>query len=935
MKKISFFAAALTLIAAALIALPFGTRAVAASVNGTVFSDEFRPLDSEKWEGGAGFERTGAERFYSLAYNCAGGASAVVLQTELPAAYTITVDYIADEGNVRFAFTSETAYTAVAAAAVPLAEGAGRHTVVIEVADGTYTLPGGGTGAAEGRFALVFDEQAKGYVLDVTVKAGDETLLYDTFADERTVSPLFAASADGYTWQALSALAGWSEASRHTLHMTAANELVIYNAGWRTDIAYPGYTFEGGIGAEYTIDATILIERPNNDTGNNWFVWVNNAGSHAPGIANYTAETPLSEAAGLADGGLGSPFGGLTGEGAAASYQINRKMNVRVQLKQTAAGKTDVTIGFRYPNALDDTYHSRTFTYNTPIGGNPMFNLASVGGYVVLYDMSITDADGVRHVCPIGELNTAEQYGEVFFVGLKHNDASCTAEVIGYGAAEDAGRVRITTDTPDGAAITARCEVPARSDIDRREIMYEAELAFTATEIGADSGLDLVLGDTGRYVRVSGTSLAAYGADGLLTEQPVTVTGSNVLHVTAFADGRLTAVLGETTLTCDGFSETDFTGRPAVRAFTRGGAADIALDAFSVTLSGIPSQPTLVLPAIEYVAVGQPTDLTPAVWSDELDAQSELTLTITVTDGQGQPVSVDGRTCTFPTPGDYTIAYRLTNTAGLYAEGQMTVPAILRGSDENAFDKLDDGLNSADNFETDGTVSGGSATLSAGQSLYTKESARWFMAYFDIAERSGSFELVFGNCYDYDNAFGVIFSDGMISGRNLTGEPVAYPLDGFRLPGMVRLTVMGDAVTVSVRAHETPYDLLYKDIAAFSFDEKLPATFGKLGIVAGDGGSIVIDRVRVYSLEAAIDIETEPYEETPIIRHIKPLSPNTALIVGLSVGLGAGIPVLAAVVIVTVILVRKRKRAAAATAGSSSESGSDVGDAPAEADKGE
>lgn len=911
--------AALCLCLLAAVSLAVAPDNARAAVNGTVMRDDFVGVDRENWQGGLQFERTGAERFDSLAYDGAGGASAVITALQLPAAYTATVNFISDSGSLKAAFPSGTGYSDAIVGAVALNSSEGRHTAVISVSAGTYTVTTDGSAVGSGpvqengnRFALLFDQTAKGNVLDVEISANGETLVYDTFTADYTVSPFFADNTDGYVWKAVTSLSDRTQLNEKTLHVAPSNELIIRNGGWRTDFAYTGYELVSGVGASYTVDMQVMIV--NSSPTGDWLAWVNNAGVAAPGVRSYDNPPALSACGGFVDGTVNTIFGSMDTEGSATAYQSNRKIDVRVTAVQTGTSSTAVQFGFRYSDSLSADYATRTFFYNSPIGGNVTFTMAKT---VVVYSLSITDAEGNTHVCPLNGMDSLDKAGESFFIGLKQGDASCVAELVSRGAYDDVSRVRMTDATPHGTAITSRYSVPERIGTDTRDTMYDASLGLNITELTDSSGVEVVLGSSGKYLRLTGNRLEAYDGTVMKSGADIVSSGKIRLDVKALADGSLTAGLYaaeedafvlRTTLEAE-FAEEDFTGNLALRVYNpTGAAADVVFESFTVTLSGIPSQPTLVLPDIVYVPVGEPYDLTPAVMSDELDAPEQLTLSVTVSAPSGDEEKAENAVYTFTAPGIYTVSYALTNTHGLSSSAQFSVRAIYRGSDENALDKLDEGMDSADNFDNDGVFADGKAVLSDGRYLYTKSSVRNFMAYFDISALEGSsFELVFGNCFDYDNAFGVKFGGGEVVGRNLIGDAVSCSLDGLAVPAMIRLTVLGNSVSVALRRADTPYDYLYRDVATFAFADDMPVTFGKMGLVAGDGTTVTIDRLRVFSLESGIDIETEPYEEDETTVRIKPLPPNYGLIIGLSVGIGGGVLVIGAAAVCTVIVLKRRK----------------------------
>lgn len=884
----------------------------AAAVNGVAFLDTFQGIDSAKWtteSGDGSIELQGDNRFYSLRYDGAGGASAIVATATLPATFTATVRLIADSEGIAIGMTDATGYNDIAAGALAPIPGTGELTAVYAVELGAYTLTvndgaqssGSVTG---GKLALVFGATAAGNVLDITVRNADgKVVLSDTFTSDKTVAPLFAADPVGYVWRSYSALAGRSLATEKTLHVVSTNELIVRDAGWPTEIAYTGYTLQGGVGARYTIDMQIMLV--NSGPSGEWLGFINNTQTVAPGVRAINNNTLRPGVyGGFVDRTTKTIFGDMEYTGS-APYEVNRKTDVRIELEQTGENATTVTIGFRYADAQETAYTQTVFYYKNPIGGYVGFSMSRT---VVFYGLSITADDGTRHVAPFGEMNSTDLAGESFFVGLKQD---AKFEVVDNGLAESGdGSVVFAETTAHGATLRTTYAVPARTGVDTREMMYAATLELSKVELSDANGIDLLLGEGENFVRVKRDGLELYRDGALLTKANATIADDSTLTVETFADGRVKVAFDETTLEGAGFNESDFVGSPGIRVYNPDSRPmRVCPKRFSILISGIPTVPTLGIAAFRYVAVGQPYNLKPIAMSDELDEASALTLHITVTDPQEkETVLKDGITqYTFAAPGYYTVSYRLTNTHELFAEKSMTVRAIYRGDDSAAIDKLDDPFDGADSVTTDGTVTGGTVRLSGGNTLYTKGTVSTFMLYLDVQSVDGAFEIVFGNSHGYEYAFGILFDNGAITGRNLTLKAGGSYDSEIAAPLTIKLTVIGGTATVALRAAETPFDNLYKSVATFAFSDDMPAGYGSVGIAAKEGATVVLDRMRIFSLAPNIDIDTEPYVPAPErVRPNRKKSGNVGLIVGLSVG--GGVLLIGGAAAVTVILSMRRKK---------------------------
>ena len=222
-----------------------------------------------------------------------------------------------------------------------------------------------------------------------------------------------------------------------------------------------------------------------------------------------------------------------------------------------------------------------------------------------------------------------------------------------------------------------------------------------------------------------------------------------------------------------------------------------------------------------------------------------------------------------------------------------------------------DGLGDAWSSVGSVTASGGVVTLGASSSVETTGTMPFFILYFTVDSIAGdSFEITFGNCYNYENAYGIVFSRGesSVTLRNLAAPtaPIAGGFDIFDAAGAtVRLTVMGDTVSLAVREKDQPYDALGDSIVTASFAENNGMTYGKIGFRTGENSGVSLSDVRLYSLDSSVLIDAdnappdEPTDEKP---------DNGGGNVGLIVGLSVGGAVIAAAAVVAIVLIRRKKK---------------------------
>lgn len=120
----------------------------------------------------------------------------------------------------------------------------------------------------------------------------------------------------------------------------------------------------------------------------------------------------------------------------------------------------------------------------------------------------------------------------------------------------------------------------------------------------------------------------------------------------------------------------------------------------------------------------------------------------------------------------------------------------------------------------------------------------------------------------------------------------------------IRLKVMGNTVTLYGRSAGDP--LVWYELASFSFESDMPATYGTVSLRAADGEASV-RKAAVYSLDASIEILPDDYDpaDEGTGKHKKPLQGGEGIDTGIIVAIAAAVVVLAAVS--AVLIIKKKK----------------------------
>lgn len=766
-------------------------------------------------------------------------------------------------------------------------------------------------------FGFVFSlegEGAKGNLLDVSfVNEEGQTVAGDSFTDEATVAD-FGGDEEGYFWKPV--VAADVGAGARVLRVVTGNELFIYNSGWPSEFAYTGYSLTGGIGSEYVISYELTLLR------SGWLGFIFNSNtSVSAGEYRINDNTVLSGPrtfGAFTDGKVDVlPFGG-TGDGSqiitpAASYTYGRKMRVQMHMKQTGDAQTELTISFVYANDPDAVVHSADFVIMQPIGGYVAFTHSAE---FIFSRLQISDGQG--NLLGGDDFSENGVYGKLtenWYIGLKAESAN-TAKTENFGEYTDGG-ISFSEKTGAGetTTLTSRKVVPAREGSDTRENMFSAELSVRAGTLENDGRYSFRFGNGSNEISVYGDRIT----DGKGTQYPFA--GQRKEAYTLYFTAKATGILEVSDGVSDPFvfdfkDENAFAGEyglSAVRPVS--GKMDVAFLGFSLELTGIPSAPSIEVRKPAWVAVGEEVDLTPVSMEDELDDVADLTLTISIEKETGGSVETSGYKAVFPEVGYYTVHYILTNTHGLSAEEEFVVRAIYRGTAENLTDVAYTDF-SGDNagWEVVGSADAtGALALAPDGKLATQSDFVYFIAEFNV---KGGFEIVFGECHDYENAFGItVTADNAVTLRNLlseTGERTAVLSRDLRLEeeyADIRLKVMGNTVTLYGRSAGDP--LVWYELASFSFESDMPATYGTVSLRAADGEASV-RKAAVYSLDASIEILPDDYDpaDEGTGKHKKPLQGGEGIDTGIIVAIAAAVVVLAAVAAVLIIKKKKGRKQA-------------------------
>lgn len=766
-------------------------------------------------------------------------------------------------------------------------------------------------GSAAGYFGLAFmkESAAKGNVLDVCFIKEGKVVAGDTFTDESTIAP-FNSDAAGYMWKRIAAED--VGAGARVLRAVSGNEIYNYGASWPSEFAYTGFEFVGGIGANYTVQYDITLMR------SGWIGMIFNSNKMEAGERRINDNTALSGGrtfAAFADGKLKTMvFGSDDGsklEGEELSYSYGRKMHVTMEMTQIGESETALDMSFIYADDPAQTKHATQFNIKQALKGQVAF---SHSAEFVFSDLRIFDGEG-KYVGgdDFSSENTYEKVMENWYVGLTAADPLKNYVVVEDFGTYENGTLSFSEISGAGVSeIDSSFAVPAReAGVDTRENMFGAVVEVRAGAL-SDGSYSFRFGD-GNSVKIEKDKISALGKNGVIAQADFVGEGEYALGFTAKSSGEMTVTKdGEKVLTAAFGGEETFVGAYGFSVTRAADKMDLALKTFELSVEGIPQHPVLSVEKPPYLAVGREIDLTPAVMRDETDDVSALELDITVKNTQsGKTVEVKDNKVILPETGYYTVHYKLTNTHGLSAEDEFTARGVYRGEAVDLADKVvTDFTGASAGWKIDkGAVSNGNLQLSAGGSLSTEANFIYFLADFEV---KGSFELVFGQCRDYENAFGIaVNADNTVTLRNL------YAQDGTRNAVLakdialgegvasVRLKVIGSTVTLYGRAESDP--LKYYELASFKFESDMPVTYGTISLVAKEGAAL--SRAAVYSLDSGIEIPPDDYDPSDEMtgKHPKPVRGNkTGLIVGLSVG---GAALIAGGACLAAVLIKKKNKA--------------------------
>lgn len=724
-------------------------------------------------------------------------------------------------------------------------------------------------------FGFVFSKEnggAKGNLLyaSLTDRNGNVTA-GDSFTDERTVAPIGTSDAQGYLWKPI--VDGDVGAGARVIRVVTGNELYVYNSGWPCEIAYTGYTLTGGEGSEYVISYDLTLLR------SGWFGFVLNSNPVAAGERRINANTvtggnrtfPAFRDGTLDDGVVfGSGDGSnLTGEPIA--YAIGRKMHVTMRLRQTDESETALTMSFIYANDPSATVHGTEFVLRQAIAGQVAF---AHSAEFLFSGLKIADASG-KYLGgdDFSENGSYDKMKENWFIGLK-SDSGNTAKTENFGVYTHGGTVfNEKTGAGSETSLISRNGIPAREGADTRDYMFTADLTVSAETLGDGYYSFCFGGETGGAISIFSDKIT----DGSDKEYPFAGESAEeyTLHFVAEATGKIKVTCGENSFEFDFGDEKAFVGTYGLRVCRSSeGKTKLSFADFTIRLEGVPSIPVIEIRKPAFVAVGEEIDLTPLFVGDELDKAEDMTLTVTVKDGSGKVTAAENCRAIFSEAGYYTVSYKLTNTHGLSTEAEFETRAVYRGKAENLANVVyTDFSNGTDGWKHNGSVSDGILKLGTEGKLTTDYNFIYFIADFEV---KGGFEVVFGECRDYEHSFGISVSeDNTVKLRNLyygaDARETSISKD-LRLGedfASVRVKVIGGTATLYGRTASDP--LVYYHLADFRFETDMPATYGKISLIAS--GNAEIRKAALYSLDSFVDIAPDDYDPADEMtgKHKKPL----------------------------------------------------------------
>ena len=775
----------------------------------------------------------------------------------------------------------------------------------------------------------------------------DDFSTYDTFAttqqDGGTFSPIDPSESDKL-WVIKSA-SGAYEVSRY-MRLMRGNELVLGNLGATNELVWieDAAKMTGGVGAEYTVkfdyrnmantwnsDANLMPSLAfvlNADTS----VLTAGVAERSVSVAGSRTQFPalVYENDGLQVGIIGTGNEVKELEEAKISTDVYGDLyNVTVRMEQTGESVTKVSVD--YFNSRNGNTYAGVYEVAQPING--YFAMIAKNSMVIsgfrMYDkddalIAASEFEGIN-VTTADRSKKIESTDSEFawYIGTETNSITVFNE---WGNATANKALVIHDRAGESNVFSYNAVVTEVVDgYTPREVMFEAQFDVSKASLNGGS-FSFVFGGGQGSLSFDGTNVTAkHGSDTVGSAAAFALADSTAVRVVAESAGTLSVYAGESqtaALTADysAYGANVFAGSVG---FSAGGSAVVRVDSFELTMKGIRDYAVLEVTPRSVVSVGEKTDFMPDAYSDAVDDQSALSLVITLVPEEGDLVVIYGGSSdgdgsyTFTDKGNWTVNYELTNTAGLVTRDSYSFLVRYMGTGEDKVDVLrnnfENGLGDA--WTSQGTVSaaGGAVTLAASSSVETVGTMPYFIMYFTVDSLDGSdFEITFGNCHDYENAFGIIFHSGenYVTLRNLKEETAAIEgnFDIFAQDGaQIKVVVLGNTVTVSARAANGPYDDLSKAIVTAEFAENLGMTYGKIGFRTAEETTAKLSDVRLYSLDASIDIDPDnapPEEpETPPATE----DPDEGGLPGWAIALiVVGAVVVVAAVVVAVVFVRKK-----------------------------
>lgn len=801
----------------------------------------------------------------------------------------------------------------------------------------------------DGYLGFIFSKAnaGTGHILDVLISdTQNVTIVYDSFMDEATVAHFGESNLEFYLWKSLTED---NAKGQYGLRVATSNEFHIINSGWPNELLYTDYELQGGIGKKYTIQFDLTL-------GNGFFGFVPNAKRNDKGLYQNNINTIVGDVQTLPSFDSGSikivsfSNDGITApvDSTVVSYMQNRKMNVAITLEQTEIAKTNARITFTYANDITRTSYFKDYTISRAIGGYVGFHF---GAETRFSNFSIFDENN-NYVARddfsknnILETIDSKNYLSNWYMSLSKNNASNKLLLYDFGNYNSDSKLIINSNQKSGLALISNKSVPARQAIiDTREIMFISELTIKAEKLTSNNSLNFLFGideanangvaqklSQLNRVAVSQQSIDIYQGGTLIKSQTFDSIKENeyILKFVGKSNGIL-EVYADDVLLCDanyGLNNDDiFVGKLGILSLNESNEAlKINLNAFIVELTGIPSVPTLIINKPAYLTVGESIDLTPSVMSDEIDTAEDLSLLITVTNlSTNEEIAVTNNKVTLPSADYYRIEYVLTNKATLTASDSFIARGIYRGNNEKSLDVIrSDFAETDENWSyNNALVTNDKVSINKNGELMSIETAMHFIMMIDIdtvrTDANGSLEIIFGNCYDYNHSFGIIFNNNnTVTLRNLFSENGTRNITLSRDINLynsentttLKIMVMGSQITVFAKSENEPYDFLYKAIMTAYFENDMPATYGQLGVKTGGDTSLNLSNAQIFSLNSYIDIETEEYD--PSIdadkqgRGLKPLL-NAGMQLYEVILIVAGIILgMAAATIVILVLIKK------------------------------